>query len=272
MPYAAAALGLGDLALQRGYGVFDFFRTVGGRPLFADAHLSRLAASAQALHLPLPLAPAALLEVCTSLVQQSGLQEAGIRIMVTGGYAEDGYTPTRPNLIITCTPVRTAGMADFEKGVSIQTYAHRRELPQVKSINYLTAVWLRPWLQQQGADEVLYHQEGIVSEFPRANLLVVDANQRLLTPAADVLAGVTCRYLCNKAAADGLEVVFTDISIDEVTSATEVMLTSTTRKVLPVLRVNNQIIGSGTPGPVARRLWRYLQAAAQAAAEGNLLK
>ncbi|MGB5028732.1 MAG: aminotransferase class IV, partial [Chitinophagaceae bacterium] len=124
-----ALLHVSDLSMQRGYAIFDFFRTVNGVPLFIDDHLDRFYASAAAMHLPVNKSREELKQVVQALLQRSSLTEAGIRLLLTGGYAADSYSIASPNLVITCNPVKTATPADFEKGLSVLTYEHQRELP-----------------------------------------------------------------------------------------------------------------------------------------------
>ena len=143
----------------------------------------------------------------------------------------------------------------FEKGFSIITYDHQRELPHIKSINYLMAVWLHPLLEQKKADDVLYHHNNIITEFPRANVFVVTKENKLVTPACNMLKGITRKFVLEQAATF-MEVEERDILVDELIDASEIFLTSTTKRVIPVLKVNDRVVGEGKPGPVASQLWQ----------------
>ncbi|MEI9912277.1 MAG: aminotransferase class IV [Bacteroidota bacterium] len=162
-----------------------------------------------------------------------------------------------PNLIITCNPAKTATADDFEKGYSVITYEHQRQLPHIKSINYLVAVWLQPLLKEKGADDVLYHYNNIITEFPRSNVFIVTADNILVTPARNILYGITRKHVLSLAAGY-LPVEERDITLPELMNATEVFLTSTTKKIIPVLHIDNNTIGNGKPGPVTRELYRQL--------------
>lgn len=250
-----AKLHVADLSMQRGYAVFDFFRTVQGRPLFIDDHLERFFSSAAAMHLPVNKTREELIHIIGQLIHQSSLPEAGIRIMLTGGYSPDTYTPAAPNLLITCNPVRTATADDFEKGFAVISYEHQRELPHIKSINYLTAVWLQPLLKEKKADDVLYHHNNRITEFPRSNVFVVTKDNRLLTPARNMLKGITRKQVLSLAAAI-LPVEERDIHREEVYEAAELFLTSTSKKIIPVVRIDDIVIGEGKPGVITRELYR----------------
>jgi D-alanine transaminase/branched-chain amino acid aminotransferase len=188
--------------------------------------------------------------------------------MLTGGYSADSYHPVAPNLLITCNPVKTATEDDFEKGYAVITYEHQRQLPHIKSINYLVAVWLQPLLKEKGADDILYHHQHIITEFARSNVFIVTADNKLLTPVRNVLYGITRKHILSLAAGS-MPVEERDITLPELMNATEVFLTSTTKKIIPVLRIDNNIIGNGKPGPVTRELYRQLTTLQTTLANGN---
>lgn len=249
-----AMLHVSDLSMQRGYAVFDFFRTINGVPLFIADHLDRFYASAISLHLIVRKKNGELATIIHELIKRSSLSEAGIRIMLTGGYSSDNYHPAEPNLLITCNPVETATKPDFEKGYSIITHEYQRELPNVKSINYLMAVWLQPLMKEKQVDDILYFRNGIISEFPRSNVFIITKDNKLVTPAHNILAGVTRKNVM-ALAAEKMAVEERDITTEELMNAAEVFLTSTTKRILPIVKIDNKIIGNGKPGKITTVLY-----------------
>lgn len=100
-PLDQAFLHVSDLSIQRGYGVFDFFKVTMGRPLFLDAHLDRFYHSAQLLELAVPLERPALVGVIEELMRRNNLPLSGVKVVLTGGYSANGYEPGAPNLLLT---------------------------------------------------------------------------------------------------------------------------------------------------------------------------
>lgn len=249
-----AVLHVSDLSLQRAYGLFDFFRTLKGKPLFMEQHLQRFYNSAAAMHLEVPHTKEELTAIILQLIKEAALEQAGVRLLLTGGYSADGYHTAAPNLVITCNPVHTSTHEQFEKGFSVITYEHQRELPHIKSINYLMAVWLHPLLKEKQADDVLYHHNNRITEFPRANVFVVTKENKLITPAQNMLHGITRRFVLQQAASF-MEVEERTVLVEEVYDAAEVFLTSTTKRVMPVLKIDDKQIGNGRPGSVTRDLY-----------------
>ena len=254
-----ALLHVSDLSMQRGYAIFDFFRTVNGVPLFMEDHLDRFYASATAMHLSLDKSREEIRHIVQELIHRSALSEAGIRLMLTGGYAADSYHPATPNLLITCNPLKTATVNDFKKGLSVITYEHQRQLPHIKSINYLMAVWLQPLLKEKKADDILYCNTESIMELPRSNVFIVTADNKLITPTRNILYGITRKNII-RLAAEIMPVEERNITVEELLQASEVFLTATTRKILPIVKINNQLIGNAKPGPVTTKLFeRFLE-------------
>lgn len=252
-----AMLHVSDLSIQRGYAIFDFFRTAKGKPLFMNDHLDRFYASAAAMHLRVKQTRDELSAIVFELIERNAIPQAGIKIMLTGGYSPDHFEPAEPNLLITCSPIEIFGRSDFEKGFSIITHKHQRELPHIKSINYQVAVWLLPTLKKLQADDALYYYNNIITEFPRSNVFMVSAENKLVTPKQHMLKGITRKNIL-KLATHIMPVEERDISLDELMDAKEVMLTSTTKRIVPVLKVDDNRIGNGKPGPFTVALYDQL--------------
>ncbi|HEU4552479.1 MAG TPA: aminotransferase class IV [Chitinophaga sp.] len=259
VPAAAAALPVADLALQRGYGIFDFFKTVHNKPVFLDDHLRRFYQSADQMRLPVRQSPAALKAVIHELIQRNNIPDAGIRISCTGGITGDGYSITSPNLVITQQPLSPLAADAFEKGLTLLSYNHQRQLPEIKTIDYLMAIWLQPLVQQQQADDLLYFRHGLVTECPRANIFIVTEDDTVVTPGRNILKGITRKHVL-QLAQDLYKVAERDVTLDELRTAKEVFICSTTKYILPVLQLDGAPVGNGRPGAATAKLNEVLRA------------
>ena len=248
-----AVVKAGDLGLQRGYGVFDFFRLVNGKPFLWDHYWERFTASSQALGLTLPYAPEQLKEVVRELIEANNLEDAGIKLTLTGGYAADGYSPVAPNLIITTHQLKPPLSQQYQQGIKVITHEYQRELPHVKTTNYLQGILLLPLLKKKGVDEALYHHKGRITEFPRCNFFIVKDGV-LMTPGDHILMGIT-----RKCVSVLHPLQETDIHLDDLAKADEAFLTSTTRGILPIVEVDGRKIGNGKPGAISRGLMDALK-------------
>ena len=233
LPEEAATLHFRDLAIQRGYGAFEFFKLADGLPLFLDEHLDRFYASASQLHLPVADERGTLKDKILTLIRKNGARTGGIRMTITGGDSPDGYTPSQPNLVMACQDFAPPTKEQFHRGIRLVSYEHQRQLPEVKSIDYLMAIWLQPTIRQAAADDVVYHRAGIISECPRSNFFIITRQEKLVTPATHILKGIT-RSKVIEAARTHMEVEERAVTLAEVAEATEIFITSTTKTVLPV--------------------------------------
>ncbi len=258
VPASEASLLTSDLAIQRGYGVFDFFKTLGGRPIFLAEHLDRFYHSAERLRLPIGMSRAELRELIDILRRKNDLPDSGIRLTLTGGYSADGYLPpASPNLIISQSALTNLPAPELSNTIKLVSYPHRRQLPDIKTIDYLMAIWLQPYIKEHGADDVLYHQDGVITECPRSNFFAVTAECVLVTPAQGILRGIT-RGKVLELARDKFRVEERDVTLEELRTAREAFITSTTKHILPVTRVDGMEIGG--PGEVSGWLSRELYA------------
>lgn len=122
-----------------------------------------------------------------------------------------------------------------------------RERPTVKSLNYIGAIMAVEQAKKEGAVEAIYRTpDGYLTEGTRANFFIIKGNQ-LITPNVDVLAGIT-RAVVLKLAARTFDVVQRPIHMAELTEADEAFITSSTKELLPVVQVDEIVIGDGAPG------------------------
>jgi len=180
---------------------------------------------------------AELKKIIFELLERNAATDIGVRMTLTGGYSADGYQLAKPNLVITLRPFSTPTGEQLSKGISLTSYTHQRQLPEVKTIDYLMAIWLQPMLKEKGADDILYQQDGLVTECPRSNFFIITHDNRLVTPANNILRGVIRNKLV-EIAHTKFVVEERDVSLDEVKTAKEAFITSTTKTILPVSKID----------------------------------
>ena len=264
VPAESARIHVSDIGLRRGFGAFDFLRLVDGRPLFLEDHLDRFERTVGMLGLELPVHRARLRTHLFDLIARNGRTEAGVQMFLTGGYAEDGFTPSEPNLVVMMVPLSMQPPERYDDGAKLMMYRHQRDLPEAKTTNYATAVRLLPAMNAAGAADVLYHDGSRLLETTRSNLFVVDAAGHLATPATGILHGIT-RLNVLRAVEGHIPVHLRDIGLGELPALREAFVTSTTKGALPVRQIGEVVIGamaagevaragSGTPGPVTQRV------------------
>lgn len=257
LPLEKAFLHITDLSIHRGYGVFDFFKIKDGHAFFLEDYLDRFYRSAGIMHLVPPHSRPELKSILYELIEKNGLPDSGIKMILTGGYSSDGYQPATPNLIMTQSNLSLPGQDQIEKGVKIITHEYVRELSEAKTINYTTGIWLIDKIKQSQASDVLYHQRGNVSEFPRCNFFIVKQDDTVVTPSTNVLRGITRKNIL-RLAGKRYQAEEAVITLDDVYRAKEAFLTSTTKRIVPIIQVDDKMIGNGKPGNVSLSLLQDL--------------
>lgn len=251
-----AMIHVSDLALLRGYGVFDFFRTVGLKPLYFDDHVERFFASADKLRLKCPIGRKRLKSMILEIIEANNIQNSGIRMVLTGGESSTGYSIGKPTLFVINEPISPLPTEQFTEGIKLISHEYLRDLPEVKSINYLVGIYKLPEIKEKGAFDLLYHWNGKISEVTRSNFFIVNQQNQLVTAGEGVLKGVNRKHVITMAR-ERFTVVERDLFLEELKTAKEAFITGTTKKVMPVYQIDELLIGDGKPGPITSIL-QYL--------------
>lgn len=257
-----AALHVSDLSILRGYGIFDFFLFLKSQPLFLEDYLDRFYRSALLLHMEIPFSREDFASQIFQLIEANGQEEGGIRLLLTGGYSPDGYTPASPNVLILQYPL-PANAWDTNATLKLMTYPHLRELPEIKTTNYITGISLLPELKKRGADDLLYLDGEWVRESVRSNFFLVLEGERVVTPAKKILLGVTRKQILHLAR-QRYTVEEREVHVSEIGQAREAFFTSSTKGLFPVTEIDGHPIGNGQPGPVSGQLQQDFMAHLQA--------
>ena len=248
-----ARLQVDDLVISRGFGIFDFLRLIDGQLLFIDDHIDRLYRSAGFMGMDLDFSKSDLKKYVEGLVKANGKERAAIKMILTGGYSQDGYTPAKPNLIILQLELKGPTPEQYKNGIKLMLCKHVRELPHIKTINYAVPILLLPKLKEQGFTDVLYHDGTQVSESSRSNFFIVDKDNNIITPTEEILYGITRKNVIEMAKSH-YRILEQDVSLEDIRNASEAFITSSTKGVLPIVACGDMIIGDGTPGEVTRNL------------------
>jgi branched-chain amino acid aminotransferase len=245
IPSETATLHPMDLGLIRGYGIFDFFRTVNYSPLFLEDYLDRFISSAEKTFLPLPYSREQLSEIIALLIEKNDLRSGGLRMVLSGGISDDHFSPAEGKLFIFGESLSLPSEEKYENGIKLLTLEYVRPIADIKTTNYTLPVWHSVNWKRLGAEDVLYHWNGWVSESSRSNFFIVK-NGVLHTPDQHILHGITRKHILDLVK----NVVIRAISLEEVWEADEAFISSTTKILLPVTQLDERRIGNGKPGPV----------------------
>jgi branched-chain amino acid aminotransferase len=269
---ASAAISVFDHGFLYGEGVYETIRTYNGEPFLFDRHMQRLRASAAMIMLDVPLADAEYLKRCVETMTAAGfgrrsdgtVAEAYIRILHTRGIGDLSYDPAAtptPSVVVIVKPLPVPTEEQFRDGVRVCIVDiirnHPRSVsPLIKSNNLLNnALCMQEALRKGGVEGVFRNYRGELSECSQSNLFVV-AKGVVRTPPleAGLLAGITRGLVCELGAALGITVEETALRDEDLFTADEAFFTSTTKELMPIVRVDDRTIGSGKPGTITQQL------------------
>lgn len=264
LPQSEAKVSVFDHGLLYGDGIFEGIRFYNGRVFKLEEHHDRLWDSARSIALEIPMSRQAMTEALLETIRRNNLRDGYIRQIVTRGVGDLGLNPTRckrASVIIIATTVALYPKEAYDRGLTIVTCATRRPgpavlNPAVKSLNYLNNVMARIEANLAGADEALMlNDAGNIGECTADNIFVIKGGQIFTPPiAAGALRGITRSVAFDIAAELGVKITETDITRHDVFVADECFLTGTAAEVIPVVKADGRVIGTGKPGSLTTRI------------------
>lgn len=244
---------LSDVGLNRGYAIFDFFKVLKGKPVFWEDYLDRFERSARMMYLEIPFSRQEIIHQVRQLIKANQIVNGGIKILLTGGNAADGATPGKPNLFVLSIPELTPTQENYQKGLHLMSWEYERELPEVKTTNYLMALLLRHKIKEMGAQDVLYYKNGLVSESARSNFFIITSNELIATPNKGILEGITRKKLIGLAK-ESFKVELRPVAMEEVFAARGAFISSSNKGAISVTKIDGKLIGTGQPHPITLEL------------------
>jgi branched-chain amino acid aminotransferase len=254
-----------DHGFLYGEGIYETLRTYNGVPFLYDRHMRRLRASAMHLQLDVPFDDTGLMRKIDETVAAAGeMKEAYIRVLLTRGVGELTYdpdaTPT-PSLIIIVKPADEPSARVSDEGIPISLVPILRNHPGsvnpiIKSNNLLNnALAMQEAYRRGGEEGLMCNYRGELSECSQSNFFMVRGGV-VLTPrsAAGLLEGVTRAFLFEVGKEVGVEVREETLYPADLDTAEEAFITSTTREISPVVRIDDRVIAGGKPGPITKTL------------------
>ena len=273
-----AVISVFDHGFLFGEGIYETLRTYNGQPFLFDRHMRRLRNSASMMALSVPLDDAAVDARFRETMRAASLgdapgREAYIRVLVTRGIGELTYDPAAtptPSIVVIVKPLVEPAREVFERGVAVSLVPIVRNHPGsvnpiIKSNNLLNnALAMQEAFRRGGYEGIMRNYRGELAECTQSNLFVV-RNGEALTPPIDagLLPGITRAFLFEVGAERGIPVREAVLRDDDLFGADEAFLTSTTREVVPIVKVDDRTIGRGVPGPVTGALLEGYRTKAQ---------
>lgn len=259
LPPEEAKISVLDRGFIFGDGVYEVIPAYGGRLFRLKAHLERLDTSLADIGLRNPLTAGEWRAMLERLVQEGGSDDQSVYLQITRGPAPRDHAfpkQVRPTVFAYAQPIRYPEPALLRTGVAAITTADIRwQRCDIKTTALLANVLLRQLAAEQDAAEAVLLRDGYLTEGAVSNIFIVRAGVLLTPPKGRfILAGITRDLVLELARAHGISCEEAPISEAQLRGADEVWMSSSTREVLPVTRLDGQPIGDGRPGPLVERM------------------
>jgi len=253
-----------DHGLLYGDGVFEGIRIYHGSVFKLKEHIDRLYLSAKAILLEIPMPPAELMKATIETCRANKLRDGYIRLVVTRGIGSLGLNPRsckKASVIIIADKIQLYPPEYYQRGLDLITVPTTRNLhnavnPAIKSLNYLNNILAKIEANNAGVEEaIMLNAEGFVAECTGDNIFIV-RNGALFTPplSAGALYGITRQTVMELAEQTGVKVSEPNLTRYDLFCADECFITGTAAEIVPVVKIDGRVIGSGKPGKLTLKL------------------
>jgi D-alanine transaminase len=265
-PLSEARIPVLDRGFIFGDGVYEVIPIYGRKMFRAEQHMDRLFRSLASIAIDNPHTREQWMALINQVVDAYPADDQMVYLQVTRGVAKRGHAfpkDTTPTVFIMTGPLALPSPEVRAKGVACVSMEDKRWLRcEIKSISLLGNVLAAQYAAENDAVEAIQFRDGFLSEASASNAWVVK-DGKLMGPPKDnlILEGIRYGLIEELCAAEGIPMEARRISRDEVFAADEVLLSSATKEVLPVVSIDGKTIGNGKPGPIYQKLYNAYQAA-----------
>lgn len=255
LPLNEAKVSVLDRGFIFGDGVYEVIPSYGSKVLRFEHHMQRLQNSLDAVRIENPLSNTQWQEIIEKLIAATKSQDQYIYLHITRGVASrDHRFPDKiePTVFVMCNVLHAVDSELLKTGVTAVTLDDIRwQYCNIKAIALLPNILLRQQAVDKGAVEAILIRDGNVTEGAASNTFIV-TNGVIKTPPKDqkLLPGITRDLVVELAKTHNMPIEETVISEKEFLDADEIWLTSSTKEILPVTKINEQQVADGKPGPV----------------------
>ena len=257
-----------DRGLQFGDGCYEWIRVFHGHPFALSYHVDRLYRSLRLLGIRPVTAPDEFTEIVEVVIEETGVTEGYVKIIVTRGEGDHDFTipsrnALRPNVLVYAKPIDLDAIAKVQDGVKCVTMADDRgHHCDILSLNQLNNMMARAEAQKKGCYDAIFLKGDLLTEASHSNVCIVKAGV-IWTPAKNeyMIPGITRSLVLSRVAPTAGVTSIDDgadpVRLTDMMNAEEVFLTPTPDGILPVLSIDGKLIGDGKPGTVTRKIQQH---------------
>jgi len=260
IPRHEGKISIDDRGVLFGDGLFETIRVYRGKPFLLDEHLERLANGCRVIKIKIDLTE--IRSSLTQLLDINKVTDGFLRITVTRGVTCRSLTPIyqKGTCFITCRASLPYNSDQYEKGFRAAVVTPRRNpsspTTRLKSLNFLDNILAKAEAAQKGVDEGIFlNTQGFLTEGTISNLFIIKEGILYTPPvSAGLLPGITRQYVMGLANEIKIPLKEKNLAPQELLLGDEAFLTNSLLEIMPLVEVDQNLIGSGKPGPITRQL------------------
>ena len=249
LPKNQISIGTDDLGFERGFAVFDYCRERDGKITFIKDHLQRLDHSQSLLRLHYKANMEDVKNILDTLQKKNNLINSYFKCIISARMVDN---KTSSILTIYQDILKPYELKMYHEGITLLLHEFAKPFPEYKTTFYLGSLREYDRMLENNAEDVLFYFDNIVRECSRCNIFIIKGGL-IYTPDKNILKGVTRHHLIN-CLKEQYMVIEKDISIKELFEAEEIFISSTTKNIMPVVKIEDQMIGNGKPGNITKLL------------------
>ncbi len=239
LPADQATVPLSRVEYSYGFGVYESIRVSKGKIFFLNEHCRRLMESAEVIGLGHTYTIEFVTNSIRELIKRNEAETCNLKILLIGGRTDADAT-----LDILCLNPLFPDRKLYTQGTSCTTYNYEREFPHAKTLNMLSSyIAYREAAKAGGYDALLINRRGYITEGTRTNFFAIKDMTLVSPKEEDILLGVTRDNVLKVARQNGFEIQEQDISLDDLTNYDGCFLTSTSSKIMPISKIDDQDFG-----------------------------
>ena len=260
LPQSQATVSVLDRGFLFGDGVYEVIPVYAGKPLRLTEHLDRLQRSMHRVSLKSPLTQQEWEEIFQTLLESNPGGDRSIYLQVTRGAAPirdlSFSAGIEPTVFVMVNDIKPVDYAQLEKGIeAITVDDFRWKACDIKSVSLIANVMIRLSANERNVVDAIMVRGGLVTEGTASNIFVVHSGIISTPPKSDcLLPGITRDLVIELARANGFTVKERDIKQGELETADEIWLTSSTREIAPVVKLDNRVVGDGAAGDYWKKI------------------
>ena len=238
-------------AIERSYSVYEFFRIHNGHPFYFERHMDRLFRSLEILLLNIKFDRKELQEIIYKLIEKNGMMNFYIKIYAIPQDLSNLDSPS--DFFILPCQIDDYDEDIYKKGAGLLMKEYCRFLPEAKSTNYIASVYWQKEMKSINAVDVLFYQDNTILECSRGNIFIIK-NGKVSTPAENILKGISRSIVFDLMKQNSIPFDTRNISTEELFEADEAWISSTTKLIIPVVKINDKLIANGKPGQMTKKV------------------